>query len=439
MRLSTALAAALLTVTPALAPAFADDLTDAVKADEDYLLALYKHLHANPEISNEEHETAARMAKELKDLGFDVTEGVGGTGVVGLMENGDGPTVMIRADMDALPVTEETGLPYASKKTVTLPNGVTTGVMHACGHDIHMTTWVGTARYLAGHKDEWSGTLIMIAQPAEEVGQGARNMLADGLYERFGTPDHVIALHDAANAPAGAIGVGSGYVMANVDSVDVTVYGSGGHGAYPHTTLDPIVIAARIVDALQTLVSREINPQTAAVVTVGSIHAGSKHNTIPDEAKLQLTVRSYTDETRDHLISGIERIARAQALSAGAPEDKMPKVEVKDEYTPALYNTPEQTARLKEVFTERFGEDGTFEVKPVMGGEDFSRYYRADNEVEATMFRVGAVPQKAWDAAKGNPAKLPSLHSSKFAPDPEPTIQAGTEAMTAAALELFGE
>ena len=273
MPLRSLLAASLLLVASPLAvtTAAADEITDAVEADTSYLLDLYKHLHANPELSNQEVETAARMAKELRELGFDVTEKVGGTGLVGMMENGDGPVVMIRADMDALPVTEQTGLPYASKKTVTLPNGVTTGVMHACGHDVHMTTWIGAARYLAGHKDEWSGTLMMVGQPAEEVGQGARNMLADGLYTRFATPDHAIALHDAANAPAGAIGAGEGFVMANVDSVDITVHGHGGHGAYPHSTVDPVVISARIVEALQTLVSREINPQRAAVVTVGSI------------------------------------------------------------------------------------------------------------------------------------------------------------------------
>ncbi|RFB05965.1 amidohydrolase [Parvularcula marina] len=436
MSIRHSLAAGLLLIAT---PAFADPVSDAVDADLPDLIELYKHLHANPELSNEETETAARMAAELRELGFEVTEGVGGTGVVGMLKNGEGPVVLIRADMDGLPVTEETGLPYASKKTATLANGVTTGVMHACGHDVHMTTWVGTARYLAGHKDEWAGTLMMIAQPAEEVGQGARAMLADGLYERFPTPDHAIALHDAANALAGTIGVGEGFVMANVDSVDITVYGSGGHGAYPHTTVDPIVIAARIVDALQTLVSRETNPQTAAVVTVGSFHAGAKHNIIPNEAKLQLTVRSYSDETRDHLLKGIRRIAYAQALSAGLAKEQLPKVEVKDEYTPALYNTPEQTSRLKSLFTERFGADGMYEVTPVMGGEDFSQYHRYDREVEATLFRLGAVKADAWEAAGGDATKLPGLHSAKFAPDPEPTLRAGTEAMIAAALELFSE
>ena len=419
-------------------PASADSITDTVAADTPYLIDLYKHLHTNPEISGEEVETAARMAAELKELNFEVTEQVGGTGVVGVLKNGEGPTVMIRTDMDALPVTEETGLPYASTKTVTVKAGGTSGVMHACGHDIHMSSWVGTARYLAGNQDEWSGTLVMIAQPAEETGLGAKAMLDDGLYTRFPKPDHAIALHDAAQLPAGQVSLVSGFAMANVDSVDVVVPGVGGHGAYPHTTKDPIVIAARIVDTLQTLVSREIDPQQAAVVTVGAFNAGTKHNIIPNEARLQITVRSYTDEVRDHLLQGIKRIARAEGMAAGLPDDNLPEVTWEEIYTPAIYNTVEQTDELEEIFRARFG-DRFIPAKPVMGGEDFSRYHRADNDVESTLFWIGGVPSEAIAAVDGDMSKLPSLHSSKWAPDPEPTIGAGVEAMTAAALLLFNE
>ncbi|MGB3723063.1 MAG: amidohydrolase [Pacificimonas sp.] len=430
-------AASILAAAIGAAPASADPLSDAVAADSDYLLELYRHLHANPEVSAQEFETAKRMAAELTDAGFAVTENVGGTGVVGVLENGAGPVVMLRADMDGLPVTEETGLPYASKATVQLPDGGTSGVMHACGHDIHMASWVGAGRYLAGNRDVWSGTLVMIAQPAEETGKGAKAMLDDGLYERFPKPDHVLALHDNAGAPAGTISLVPGFAMANVDSVDIIVHGEGGHGAYPHTTKDPIVVAARIVESLQTLVSREIDPQTPAVVTVGAFNAGTKHNIIPNSAHLQITVRSYADEVREHLLQGIKRIATAEAMAAGIPEDKLPEVTWFDIYTPATYNTVPQTEALEALFRARFGDEQVVRATPVMGGEDFSRYYRADNDIESTLFWVGGVPQTAWDAAQNGGPGLPSLHSSKWAPDAEPTIMTGTEAMIAGALSFF--
>lgn len=419
--------------------AAADALTDAVAADTPYLVALYKHLHANPEVSFQEVETAARMAAELKKAGFTVTTGVGKTGVVAVLKNGDGPVVMLRADMDALPVTEETGLPYASRKTIQVPGVGASGVMHACGHDIHMTSMIGTARRLAATKAEWSGTLVVIMQPAEEMGSGARDMLADGLYERFPKPAHVIGLHDSATLPAGTLGISDGFVMANVDSVDIEVKGKGGHGAYPHTTKDPIVLASRIVGALQTLVSRETDPQTPAVVTVGAFNAGTKHNIISNAAHLQLTVRSYSDEMRQFLLDGIARIARGEAIAAGMPEDLMPVVTVADQFTPATYNTPTQTGSIKDAFVARFGADKVKPYRPEMGGEDFSRYYRADRSIESTLFRVGAVRQSTHDAAGGDPTKLPSLHSSKFAPDPEPTIRTGVEAMVTAARTVLGK
>src|SRR5918997_6762346 len=312
----------------------AASLSDAVRADMPSLMALYRDLHANPELSMQEARTPAKLAPELRKLGFKVTEKVGKTGVVAVMKNGPGPVLMIRADMDGLPVVEQTGLPFASKVRAVARSGVETGVMHACGHDTHMSAFVGTARRLAAMKDQWSGTLVMILQPGEETGEGAKAMLDDGLYTRFPKPQYALAFHDAAALPAGVIGVTPGYALANVDSVDILVHGVGGHGAYPHTTRDPIVLASRIVTTLQTLVSRENDPQEPAVVTVGSFQAGTKHNIISDEARLQLTVRSYTPEVRKQLLEGIKRIARGEAIAAGIPENKMPEVTYREkEYT----------------------------------------------------------------------------------------------------------
>ncbi|HEY1145770.1 MAG TPA: amidohydrolase [Allosphingosinicella sp.] len=430
--------AATLLLAMAATPASADPLRDAVAKDMPSLLALYKDLHANPELSMQEVKSSAKLAAEAKKLGFEVATGVGKTGVVALMKNGPGPVLLLRADMDALPVTEQTGLPFASKVRVTTAAGVETGVMHACGHDTHMTTWLGTARRLAAMKDQWSGTLVMILQPGEEIGTGAKAMLDDGLYTRFPKPTHAIAFHDAAALPAGVIGYSKGYALANVDSVDIDVKGIGGHGAYPQTTKDPIVLAARIVGALQTLVSRENDPQSPAVVTVGSFHAGAKHNIISDGAKLQLTVRSYTDETRKLLLDGIRRIARGEAITAGMPEDKMPEVTIREsEYTPATFNTDKITANTAALFTERFGAERVIATPAVMGGEDFSRYWLADKSIESLIFWVGGTPKDKWDAAGGDAAKLPSLHSPFWAPDAEAVISTATEAMTAAALDVL--
>ncbi len=418
-------------------PARADELRDAVASDLPALVALYKDLHAHPELSFQEVETARKLADRARALGFVVTEGVGKTGVVAVMENGSGPVVMLRADMDGLPVIEQTGLPYASKVRAVAQNGTETGVMHACGHDTHMTAWIGTAQQLAARKGDWSGTLIMILQPAEEIGQGAKAMLDDGLFTRFAKPDYVLAFHDAAQFPAGQIGYSKGFALANVDSVDIVVPGVGGHGAYPHTAKDPIVIASSIVMRLQTLVSRELNPTDSAVVTVGSFQAGAKHNIIPDEARLQLTVRSYEDKTRQHLLDGIARIARAEAMAAGMPDDKLPKVTVQDPYTPATYNTPEFTDRVMAGLKPRF-EGRIMETPAVMGGEDFSRFYRADKaNLESLIFWVGGVPKDQWDKAQKGEITLPSLHSPFWAPDAPVVIATATEAMTAATLELM--
>lgn len=420
-------------------PAQAQELRKAVEIDMPSLMELYRDLHANPELSFQEFRTSAKLAAEAKRLGFAVTEKVGQTGVVAVLKNGPGPVVMLRADMDGLPVIEQTGLSYASKVKGVSKSGLETGVMHACGHDTHMTAWVGTARQMVANKDKWSGTLVMILQPAEEIGSGARAMLNDGLYTRFPKPKYVVGFHDAAQFPAGAIGYSSGFALANVDTVDIKVKGIGGHGAYPHTTKDPIVLASRIVGTLQTLVSREVDPQDAAVVTVGSIHGGAKHNIISDEVTMLLTVRSYSDETRKLLLDGIRRIAKGEAEAAGMPPEKMPEVTVaENEFTPATYNTPALTARMAALFKARFGDTRVIATPPVMGGEDFSEFYRADKaNIESLIFWVGGVPQAQYDAAMKSGKGLPSLHSPFWAPDADKVISTATEAMTAAAMDLM--
>ncbi len=431
--LLTAAAVALLA-----SPASAGALSDAIRGDMPALMGIYKDLHANPELSMQEVRSPAKLAAEVRKLGFTVTEKVGKTGVVAVMKNGPGPVLLIRADMDALPVAEQTGLPFASKVRAIARSGVETGVMHACGHDTHMTAWLGTAKRLAAMKDQWSGTLVMILQPGEETGEGARAMLEDGLYTRFPHPDHVLAFHDAAALPAGMIGVTSGYALANVDSVDITVRGVGGHGAYPQTTKDPIVLASRIVTTLQTLVSRENDPANPAVVTVGSFQAGTKHNIISDEAKLQLTVRSYKPEVRKLLLDGIKRIARGEAIAAGMPEDKMPVVTIREqEFTPATFNTEEFSNHALALFTQNFGAQRVTKTPAVMGGEDFSRFYLADKSVQSLIFWVGGTPLAQYQAAGGDQAKLPSLHSPFWAPEADTVISTAIEALTLTALDVL--
>lgn len=409
-------------------PSHADPLADAVKADMPGLMTIYRDLHTNPELSFKEGRSAGIMAAEAKKAGFEVTTGVGGTGVVAVLRNGPGPVLLLRADMDALPVTEQTGLPYASKNA---------GVMHACGHDTHMTAWIGTARRMAAMKADWSGTLVMIGQPAEEIGSGARAMLKDGLYTRFPKPSTVIAFHDSAALPAGTIGIVDGYAMANVDSVDVLVKGEGGHGAYPHLAKDPIVIASRIVTTLQTLISREIDPLESGVVTVGSFQAGTKHNIIPPEAKLQITVRSYKPEVRKHLLDGIARIAKGEAIAGGMPDDKLPVVTLQDQNTPATFNTHDITMRMSDLFTARFGKDRVVPARAQMGGEDFSEYYLADTSIQSLLLWVGGVRKDKWEAAGGDITKLPSIHSPFWAPDADAVVSTAIEAMTSASLAVL--
>ena len=410
------------------------------------LLTIYKDLHSHPELSSKEERSAGIVAKELRAAGCDVTENFGKYddsggkcyGVIGVMKSGAGPTVLVRTDLDALPVHEETGLPYASTVTTKTDDGKEVAVMHACGHDAHMAMFIGVARALAKLKNQWRGTIIFVGQPAEETGNGARALLHAGLYEKFGKPEFALGFHDKADLPTGHIGVTEGYTYANVDSVDVTVRGVGGHGAYPHKTKDPIVLAAEMINAWQTIASRENNPLDPIVVTVGSIHGGTKHNIIPDEVKMQLTVRTYKSETRHRVLAAIERIAKGIAAAGGIPPERAPTVTVsKDLFCPATYNNPDLTKRLVAVWKNSLGNENVELVDPTMGGEDFSEYSLPDHSIPAVDFHVGAVDAAKIAEYKKAGKELPSLHSSKFAPVPEPTIRTGVIAMTAAVLELM--
>jgi amidohydrolase len=410
------------------------------------LLAIYKDIHSHPELSGHEERTASLIAKELRAAGCQVNEHFGkyensklkSYGVVGVMKNGDGPTVLVRTDTDALPVEEQTGLPYASKIVAQNDEGKDVHVMHACGHDAHIAAFVGTVQALSKLKDQWHGTILFVAQPAEETGNGARALLRDGLYEKFGKPNFALGFHDKADLVTGHIGVTEGYTYANVDSVDVTVRGVGGHGAYPHKTKDPIVLAAEMINGWQTIASRENNPFDPIVVTVGSIHGGTKHNIIPDEVKMQLTVRTYKPETRERVLAAIERIAKGIAAAGGVPPERAPVVSVsKDLFCPATYNNPELTKRLIDVWKQALGNENVEIVNATMGGEDFSEYSLADHSVPAVDFHIGAVEPAKIAEYKQAGKELPSLHSSKFAPVPEPTIRVGVIGMTSAVLELM--
>ena len=404
------------------------------------LVDLYEYLHAHPELSYQEEKTAAKLVAELKNLGFKTTAKVGGHGFVAVMENGPGPTLMVRTDLDGLPVLEKTGRPYASDVRATDDLGNDVAVMHACGHDIHMSSFIGAARLVTKMKDAWSGRLIMIGQPAEERGTGALRMLEDGLYRKWPRPDFAIALHTDAALEAGKIGYRAGYAMANVDWIDITIRGVGGHGAYPHRTKDPIVIASQVILALQTIVSRELRPIDAGVVTVGSIHAGTKHNVISDEAKLQLTVRSYSDDSRKLILDAIKRTTVGVARAAGVPADREPTITVaEDEFVPATYNDPDLVERLVPVWKNVLGDGNVVERDPEMGGEDFAWFGRETPKTPIFLFRVGTVGRDRMQAAKSGGPPLPSLHSPLYWPEPKPTIEAGTKAMTSAILKLLGK
>ncbi|MBN1240095.1 MAG: amidohydrolase [Gammaproteobacteria bacterium] len=428
---------ALLALSPAIS---AQDLRQSIAEDyAAHLADLFEHFHRNPELSLAEHGTAARMAEELRGAGFDVTEGVGGTGVVAVMENGDGPLVMMRADMDGLPVEEKSGLPYASKAMQEDPTtGEVVPVMHACGHDVHITSLVGTARQMAARRDAWQGTLMLVAQPAEERGLGARAMREDGIWDRFGQPDFVLGFHVGAETAAGTVDVQEGPTYAGVDSVDIIVHGIGSHGASPHDGKDPIVLASQIVMALQTLVSRELPPREPGVVTVGAFHSGTKHNIISDEARLQLTVRNTNAESRDMLIAGIRRIAENMGRVAGLPEDLLPEVIVSNERTPPGFNDPELAQRLRAAWTAALGEDRVVgRPQQGMAGEDFG-YFAIDPEIPSVFWRVGGTPAADIERAANGGPPIPSHHSPLFRIEPEPSVRVGVESTVAALLELMG-
>lgn len=409
------------------------------------LLETYRSLHAAPELSHYEQKTSAFFANQLRALGYTVTERVGkferpewvGYGVVAVMKNGEGPTVLVRTDLDGLPVEEKTGLPYASKQKTKNDAGVDVSVMHACGHDVHMTSLLGTAKMLAQLKDQWRGSLVLIGQPAEETIDGARAMLKDGLYDRFPKPDFAIALHDSPDFAAGTVGYTPGYSLASSTNVDIKIRGVGGHGSRPESAKDPVVVAAQVVLALQTIVSRENSPLDPAVISVGSIHGGTRYNIIPDEVNLQLTVRAYKEEVRQKLLAAIERITKGIAIAAGVPSERAPIVKISEtEVTTATYNDPLLTERLAAVFVKTLGQENVIKASPVMGSEDFG-YFSLDHKIPTMMFWLGAVdPSKVKQSKEGGPA-LPSLHSSLFAPLPEPTLRTGVKAMTAAVLELM--
>lgn len=414
-----------------------------IERDLASLLSTYKALHAAPELSHREEKTSAFVAGELRKLGFTVTERIGkyqnaqwtGYGIVGVMKNGTGPTVLVRTELDALPVEEKTGVPYSSQVKAKNDAGVEVNVMHACGHDIHMTSFLGTAKLLAELKNQWSGTLVMLGQPAEETGDGANAMLRDDLYTRIPKPDFAIALHDKPELETGKVGYTPGYAMASATSIDIKIRGVGGHGSAPENTKDPIVTAAQVVMALQTIVSRENSPLDPAVVTVGSIHGGTRYNIIPDEVNLQLTVRTYKPEVRQRILTSIERIVKGVALTMAIPEDRAPTVKV-SEGTGSTYNDPQLLERLAVALKQALGEENVVKVPPIMASEDFG-YFSLDQKIPTTIFWLGASDPAKVKQSRDSGVALPGLHSALFAPVPEPTLRTGVKAMTSAVLELM--
>ncbi len=422
----------LLVMFTAFACAQAPSRSGEVEAIYPDARALYLDIHQNPELSSHETQTAAKLAGRLRDLGYTVTEHVGGTGIVAILKNGAGATVMLRTELDGLPVEEQTGLPYASKVRTKDDSGRDVGVMHACGHDVHMASLFGTAAIMAHSKDTWHGTLILIGQPAEETISGAKRMIEDGLMTRFPKPDVALALHVGNQLPAGKVGVGPGYRFSNADSLRITIYGKGGHGSMPNSTIDPIVIAARTVIALQTIVSREVKPGEVAVVTIGYMQAGTKNNIIPDQAELGLTVRSYKPEVRKQVLAAIERITKAEATAAGAPRE--PKIE-HYEATDAVYNDPALSQRMEGVLQSALGKDNVVVEDPGMASEDFS--FLSAQGVPSFYFSLGGANPAKYAEAKATGTNLPSNHSSLFAPDVDPSLHTGIEAEVAVLRNLL--
>ena len=436
-------AVALMAVLAGSAFAPGPDVRDAVRAriHDEYsaLRAIYEQLHSHPELSFMEVNSAALIARELRALGLDVTEKVGRTGVVGVLRNGPGPTVLVRTDMDALPLKETTGVAYASTAVVKDLQGRDQPAMHACGHDVHMTSFIGAARTLVAVRERWSGTIVFVAQPAEEIVAGARAMLDDGLYTRFPKPDVALAFHDDAMLPAGKVGYREGPFMSAVSSLDILVRGVSGHGSAPHTAKDPVLLASQIVVALQAIVSREVAPGTRAVVTVGTIHGGLKRNIIPDEVKLELTLRAFDPAVMAKLVAAVRRVAAGTAQAAGVAEDRMPVVTVTEETVGVTANDPALTRRLARVFTEWIGADRVSEVEPVNAAEDFSLYGQTPERVPSVLWRVGATAPEKFAESTRSGVPVPSNHNSGFAPVPEPTITTGVITMTAAVLELLAK
>ena len=408
-----------------------------LEKDIPYLKNLYLDIHQNPEISLMEKETSIKLADELKKIGFDVTENFGGYGIVGVYENGNGPTILYRTDMDALPMEEKTELPYASKVITKNFDGNDVGTMHSCGHDMHMTVWTGTARALVERKDDWNGTIIMIGQPAEEIGAGAAMMLKEGLFEKFPVPNYGIALHSSPTIPSGKVGFGKGYIMANTESVDIKVYGQGAHGASPHMSIDPIVTASVIIMELQTIVSRNINPLDDAVITVGSIKGGTKHNIIPDEVDLQLTIRTYKEEVRNLIHKRIKEICNGVASSMGLEKSRWPKVVIPDTFTPANYNDEKLVDMMKKVSISAIGDENVVVSEPQMVGEDFARYGSTDHDIPTVMYWLGTVPKERIEKYNLGEYALPALHSPFYYPEIENSIRTGVLVSTESLIELF--
>lgn len=437
-------AAVLAVLALAFTAAAQNDMDEKIDSNIADWVSTYKHIHSNPELSTQEKETSALVAGTLRKLGYEVTDHFGdygdpnlvSYGVVAVLKNGSGPTVYVRTELDALPVRENTGLPYASKVTVKRANDEV-GVMHACGHDLHMTVFLGTAKMLAEEKSHWSGTVVMIAQPAEETVRGAAAMLRAGLFEKFPKPDYVLALHDFATLPAGEVAWRAGAMLAGADSVDITFRGYGGHGAAPHMTKDPIVMASEFVVLLQTIVSREEDPLQPTVVTVGSFHAGTKNNIIPDEAHLQLSVRTMTPEQREKTLKAIKRMADGVAEMAGVPADRAPIITVDPNGVPATVNDAALTQRVVASLDNALGKEHVVQGTPVMASEDFSLFALSDAKPPICMFWLGAVDPAKIKEAQEKGTRLPSLHSSEFAPSPEPAIRTGVKAMTSVVMDLL--
>ena len=443
MKPPSALTALLLCLSTA--PSWAQTLPAVVKGEVPDLVETYKGIHSHPELSHHEEHTSALLAGELRKAGYTVTEHIGkypngsqAYGVIAILENGPGPRLLIRTDLDALPIVEETGVPYASQVKTKNAAGQDVGVMHACGHDIHITTMIGTARALVALKKQWHGTLMLVGQPSEELVDGARAMLADHLYERFGTPDLAIGLHDTNTRAAGTVSVTSGPAMAGVTSVDVVMRGVGGHGARPQEGKDPVVMAAEFVVQLQTIVSRQENPRDPAVVTVGDIHGGTKRNIIPNEVKLELTTRAFTDPSQQIILDGIQRTARGVALSAGVPAELAPIVTIiPNESSPPTYNDPALTTRVKSALVTALGTANVFDEDPIMASEDFGLFGLEGHRIPTVLFWLGAIEPAKFAAAQAAGKLAPGLHTSHFQPDPELTLRTGVTAMTSVAISLL--